>query len=201
MDDKRPKHNLGTVEGRVEKVKKSPLRKFAAVLFEEDLPSVGNSVVKEIVEPTIKDFLADILIGSIERAFYGRGRTSGSPRTNTNSLVRSSVYPQQGYTAYNQASNKPALPPSTPATMLNFEDITTMRSRSAATDLLERLRSAIVSYGNVSVCELYDILQMPDDLDFTYNYYGWTNLANVPIRANASGWWLDLPRPQPLRTN
>jgi len=62
------------VNGFVSNPKKSPMRKFADVFFEEDLNTVKDSLIKDVVIPTIKDFFADIFIGGIERMLYGRGR-------------------------------------------------------------------------------------------------------------------------------
>ena len=187
------------VSGFVSNPKKSPMRKFADVFFEEDLKTVKESLIREVVIPTIKGFLADIFIGGIERTLYGSsGRgTSNVGRTLTNSLVRSVT--STPYNDYTQAQRTQVI---NNQPRFSFRDVV-MRDRSSAEDLLRTLREAIDRYGNVSVAELYDALDATDEAgsDYMDNKWGWTNLDNVQIKRVNYGYWLDLPRPVALTNN
>lgn len=185
------------VNGFVSNPKKSPMRKFADVFIAEDLGTVKESLVQELIVPTIRNFIVDILVGGVEKLFLGEGRSRGySERTFTNSLVRSIT--TTPYNDYSAKSRQPAQ--SERVLRFSFRDVV-MRDRASAQDLLDTLRHAIATYGNVSVAELYDALDCTEEAgaDYMDNKWGWTNLDNVPIKRVASGYWLDLPKPVSLK--
>lgn len=195
-ENERPKYNIGKVSGFV--TKKSPWKKFTDTFFEEDLETVKKSLVREVIVPTIKGFLADIFIGGIERTLYGssgRGVNNGG-RTFSNSLVRTITTSQHDYTSH----SKGAAVIDETERKFTFKDVV-MSNRSSAQHLLDTLRQAIIDHHSVSVAELYDALDATDEagMDYTDNYWGWTNLDNVQIKRVSNGYWLDLPKPVSLK--
>ncbi len=199
VDQVVPRH-LKKVTGLVTEEEKSPVQKFINVLVEEDFRTVKRSLIQDVVIPTIRDFLADIFIGGIERTLYGgsgvrrHSRSSQTPSSYSSSLVRPDPVREPYYNMYgtNKAVQKPQL--ATKVSRFDFSDVV-MRDRASAQDLLDILRLAIAEQGYVTVGELYDALDKVDDLDFTDNYYGWRDLSGARIKRVFSGYWLDLPDP------
>lgn len=197
-DDVRRKHSLKKVAGFVAKKRRSPFKTFASVFFEEDLPTVKESLIKEVIIPTIKDFMADIFIGGIERTLYGGSSRRKSDRGYSNGLVRSSLDGYRDYTRNSVRRRSEEKERDERAEKFSFEDVV-MRDRASAQDLLDTLKAAITKYGNVSVSELYDTLDVTENVNFTDNYYGWTDLSAAQIRRVRNGYWIDLPKPVSLK--
>jgi hypothetical protein len=187
----REKHALRKVGGYAGELKKNAFQKFADVFFEEDLPTVKRSLIREVVIPTIKDFIADIFIGGVERTLYGTGsrtkRDYSSRVKNVSSASWRSYYDGKRDSSRTKDDDDD----------FSFKDVV-MRDRSSAQDLLDTLKEAIRDYKNVSVAELYEALDK-ESVNFTDNYYGWTDLSDATIRRVATGYWLDLPKPEQLR--
>ena len=199
---------LGKVDGFVSNPKKSPLKKFAEVFFEEDLNTVKRSIARDVIKPTIKGLAADILIGGIEQMFYGEsGRKSNyASRGITNSLVGSiSTTPYNDYTRSQTRSRSPQ--PIEEKPRLTYHVIP-MRDISSAQDFVNKLQSAVRDYNNISVSELYEALSeqwgevFEIDTDWNDCNWGWTNLDGLkPSRGYGGLWEVRMPDPVPLRNN
>ena len=190
----REQHHLRKVGGYSGELKKSPFKKFADVFFEEDLPTVRRDLLREVIIPTIKDFMADIFIGAVERTLYGS--SGSSRRKSSRRTMGSKRVSSPSYASYYEG--KIARDPEVPFDEdFTFKEIV-MRDRASATDLLKMMRDAIEEYGNISVAELYESLDK-ESLNFADNYYGWTDLSKAQIRRVNTGYRLDLPKPVQLR--
>ena len=197
----RVKHDIGKTNGRVGKHGSwfGKALKFVNDLLEEGIPNrIRRKCVQELGNG-VGNFAADAITDAMDRVSYGTLKKGPRPY---NSYYDSSVrtYPSQyPYYIGSQQAQAPARPEQSPE-HIDYEDVTTMRDRAAAVDLLERMRGAIRTYGNVSVCELFESVGLGDEsVPFTFNNYGWTNLDNIVIVRNAAGWWLDLPQARPLK--
>ena len=188
----RPKHDIGKVDGRIEH---KSFRKMANDVLEEGFPSLVRKGLTKIFGEGIGNFLADMVVEGAERTIYGsRKKGNGYSKSYYNYCGQPS-YMQWYSSSQTQAqTTQPAVQQTAPNPMsIDFQDVTTMRDRPAAVDLLDKLNMAIARYGNVSIAELFDALNF-SDYPFTYEYYGWKMpLTNVQIRRNAVGYWLDLP--------
>lgn len=193
--EKIERHVIKKVGGFVKK--KSPWKRFKDNFIEEDFPTVTKGLYNEFVRPTIKGFMADLVVGWAERTFgVGSYARKAVRRSVADSLVRDSLdYSSLSRDRVRRLSDSQARRDE--AKKFNLDDIV-MRDRASAQDLLDTLRETIREYGQVSVGELYDILDRTDS-DFTDNYYGWTDLNEVPIRRTATGYRLVLPEVKPLR--
>lgn len=205
---KRRPNPIGKVEGFVPNPKKSPLRKFADVFFEEDLNTVKKSIMKDIIKPTIKGMAADILIGGIERLFYGDSATKSNYVASgiKDSLVRSiSTSPYNDYTKAQRIRNTSQPDDDRPKVTYH---VLPMQDRSSAMDFVDKLKHAVRHYNNVSVAELYEALaaqwgeeEFYIDTDWQRdNKWGWTNLDSLtPTRGYGGLWEVRMPDPVPLK--
>lgn len=80
------------IPGLVQNPEPTVLKKVTNALIEEDLKTASTSVLDDILIPTVKNLMADMFVGVIERVFRGNSRkpaTGGGYYTNySNSLVR-----------------------------------------------------------------------------------------------------------------
>ena len=188
------------VKGLAKKRRKSPFKKFADVFFEEALSTVKQSLITEVIIPTIKDFLADIFIGGVERTLYG----SGSSRSKRSRKVSNSLVPVTSYNAYynsdrKRLTTKDKKEKKEDIETFTFEDIV-LRDRASAKDFLDDINARIVEYGNISIAEVYEALDEElVSVNFSENDYGWDKvLPNEIIVRVPNGFWLNLPKPVQL---
>lgn len=197
--EKLSKHPIKKVSGLVKDYKKSPFRKFTDVFFEEDIHTVKESLVREIVIPTIKNFMADIFIGGIERALFGESRGRRSPTTNYSSSLVRSITNISGYRDY--SSQQKQQQTNNVTKKFTLDDVV-MSDRASAEDLRLALIEEINTHGSVSVAQLYDSISDESDIgnmDFANNYYGWKNLDGLQIAHVGYGMYkLIFPKPVQL---
>ena len=71
-----------------------------------------------------------------------------------------------------------------------------IESRVEAIEVLERLTDLVEKYGTASVADFYDLLDL--DSNFVDQKWGWDNLSTARAQKVRGGYFLDLPRPEPL---
>lgn len=177
---------------------KSPFQKFLGIFLTDDLPGVRKHLLTDYVYPAAKDFVAGILFETIQRMFYGNGKSTST--TNYSNVSSSLVRTNTSKTNYANPSTLVTSVQTTPqqSQKISWDNIV-MKTHSQATQLVAELRDAIRRYDKVSVLQLYDSLEETDSLDVSDQYLGWTNLDSVPIVPFNGGFKVCLPKPEELR--
>lgn len=186
-DKKRP---TKIVTGKV-KTKKNEIRKFTDIFIAEDIRSVKDYVVHDILVPTVKKAFYDIIVGGLDMSLFG-GRGNGGRRT---------VYDKVSYTDFSSRSRRNderRHNDSRFKSVLDYDDIV-LDSRGDAEAVLSSLGDIMETYDGIcSVADLYDLVGETPPL--TANNYGWTNLRNAEIVRQRDGkYWLKMPKALPLR--
>lgn len=174
---------------------KVKLEKTFGNKLHDDLELEDNGVVKtfiwkEIIIPKLKDFVYELLTGSLEKKMYGttsRRRVGGGNRNETAS-----------YTRYYKSDSRPSHRDndSDSDRRLDYKDIL-FYERSDAEEILSTLCDLIDKYGEASIGDLYDAAGITPDDNFTKNsQYGWKNLSQATVRRVKEGYILDMPRPK-----
>lgn len=185
------KRQMKHVDGLVTDPEPTTLQKITKEFFEEDFSTVRKSVYTDIVKPTVKNLLADIFIGAIERAFFGSSKRSHTPTNYASSIVRTA----SGATNYQRASQQAAKEPE--KVKLGLNDIV-MRDRPSAQDLIDVLKGEIFDHGQVTIAELYETIADDNTVtstNFTDNYYGWKNLDDAYVKPHGHMYRVVLPKP------
>lgn len=171
------------VKGKVTTQKKSGGRKFFSNFISEDIASVKDYVLSDVILPAIKDTVADTITNSINLFLYGetRGRSSRSGSRGSS------------YTNYSGISNNRQQKVVRGRRGLDIDDII-LESRGEAEDVLDGLMDVLDNYRIVTVADLYDLIGL--QADYTSNKYGWTRLSTARVRPVPQGYLLDLPRPE-----
>lgn len=178
--------------------RKPPLsRRLRDTFIPQDVGSVLAYVWFDVLVPAAKDMLVDAGSEALHRSFYGEGGRAGR---------RSSRYGGTGSTGTFVNYNRPSTPfykRDEPRALSrraranhNFDDIL-IEKRVIADEVIDRLFDIISQYEQVTVADLYKIVDIePTPQDYKW---GWTDLRGAGVTRIPDGrYLLDLPRPEPL---
>ncbi len=182
------------LKGTVVVKKPSFVSRLKETFIAEDARDVGDYILWDILVPTIKRTIRDIIVGSADRVFLGTGVSSSS----------SNLYRERGVTYVRRtdygAGSRPTIKATNvkvetkPQSRINFglDDIIFDKYDDAAS-VLERLVDYLDTYGQVSVDEYFDLIGQ--SAPFTTQKWGWKSLSSASIVTVAGGYFIKLPKP------
>ena len=172
------------VHGTVKTRKKSQVRKFTDVFISEDVSNVKSYILMDVLVPTIKKAISDIVKDGIDMLL---GTGGPSSRTTNASKV--------SYRNYYDRRDNDRNPIRRTSSGYSYDDIV-LETRGEAEEVITAMDGLMDTYGIVSVADLYDLVGK--QCNYTDNKYGWTNIRNVePIRVR-DGYMLKLPKAMPI---
>ena len=187
----RSKEQNEVVEKKVEQIakgktkKKSEVKKFADTFIAEDITSVKDYILMEVLLPAAKKAISDIVTNGIDMILYGETRTKSKSRES-----------RVSYTKYYDRDRDYDRPSRTRGRYgYDYDDII-LDTRKEAEEVLDRMDDLIDNYGMVSVADLYDLVGVSGN--YTDNKYGWTNLRNADVQRVRDGYLLKLPKALPF---
>lgn len=173
------------VQGKVKK--KNDIRKFTDNFISEDAQTIKSYIVMDILIPTFRNTVLDIITGTAEKIFGGDDRRR---RRSTADRVSYINYSDR----YRERDRRPS--DSIRRSACDFDDII-VDSRGEAEEVLAQLDAMIETYKVARVSDLYDLVGVTGP--HTANRYGWTNLRNAEaVRLRDGGYLLKLPRAIPI---
>jgi len=203
------RHVKKVVTGKVIEKKKSFSKKLAEMLTHDegsDMNSVVSYVIQDILLPSAKALVYDIITGGVEMKLFGTssGKRSRSSRSRDGSSGKT-------YTSYDSISSgrnrgrdrdrddddRKANAERNRARH-NFDDIV-IKDRGDAEEVIDQLIELVdSSYGVASVADLYEMLGIPSS--FTDNKFGWEDLTprNAYAKRGRDGFILILPKPKAI---
>jgi hypothetical protein len=163
----------------------------------DDTQTVGQYLMFDVVVPTVKALVVDLVSQGLERKFYGdgRGRSSGV-RTNYSTQFNkptASSYP--GKPTSSAGSNGRREMSERARAAHDFQEII-IGDRGEAERVLDTLQEAINEAGFVSVGNLLMLVGITPA--FTDEKYGWFELGRASTVRVREGYQLDMPRPVQL---
>lgn len=172
------------VKGTVKTRKKSEIRKFTDIFVAEDVGEVKTYLVRDLLIPSIKNTILDLIIEGATIIFKGEsGRSKKRPNSE---YVSYRSYSEKDYRDDRYRSETRS------RSSYGFDDII-LESRGEAEEVLTRMDELIETYGFVTVADLYDLVGK--SCSYTDNKYGWTNLRNAEtVRVRGGDYMLRLPR-------
>lgn len=174
------------VHGKV-KVKKNNTRKLTDIFISEDAANVKNYILMDVIVPSIKKALYDLVVGTLDMSLYG-GR-GGSKRPTSDKV---------SYRDYNGVSRRDDRSYGRTRTTsgYSYDDIV-LETRGEAESVITRMDEIMEEYDQVRVADLYDLVGITGD--YTDNKYGWTNIRNARVVRNRDGYKIEMPRAIPLK--
>lgn len=169
------------VHGKV-KTKRNNTRKLTDVFITEDVSNVKDYVLFDVVVPSIKKALYDLVVGALDMTLFG-GRGNSDKRYISDKI---------SYKDYNGISRRNDSRRSEPrGRSYSYDDIV-LETRGEAESVLSRMDEIIDEYGEVRVADLYDLVGITGE--YTDNKYGWTNIHNAKAVRTRDGYRLEMPR-------
>lgn len=190
------------IQGEVVKRKKPVGRRIRETFTTDDAQSVGQFVLMDVIVPTVKDLIFEIVTQSLSRTMYGAvghraiNRLAQGPRAqHTPGFVQYNVMskPQQA-----GPGNLRAMAPDGPATSARGQSVHSFdelvfTNRGEADFVLERLMDVLRDYQVVVVSELYDLIGRPST--HADHKWGWFSLMGAGVHQINGGYVLTLPKP------
>lgn len=180
------------VEGVVVTRKQPWYKRFARNMVADDAQSIGDWVLQEVIVPSVKNLISDMVKGTTDRALYGTSRARRREVGDRGSLR----------TRYDRMSDEPE-----PRRMLSREDRArhnfdqvVLESRSEADRVIDQMISRARKFNVVTVSDLYDFVGVTGS--YADRNHGWTaeRLERyADVRQVRGGFLLDLPETEPIR--
>lgn len=167
--------------------KKSEVKKFADVFIAEDVTSVKDYIVNEVLIPAAKKAISDIITNGIDMILYGETRGKDRRRDGGSRVSYTKYYERDRDRDYDRTRTR--------RSVYDYDDII-LDTRREAEEVLNRMDDLIDNYGMVSVADLYDLVGITGN--YTDNKYGWTNLRNAEVRRTRDGYLIKLPKALPF---
>ena len=173
------------VRGKV-KTKNNEVRKWTDIFFSDDTANVGNYILMDVLVPSIKKAIYDIVVNSLDMSLFGGrggGKRSGDKISYTaysNSSRRDRD--ERSYRSYSSADR-------------GYQDII-FETRADAKDVLDSMDEIMETYDRVRVADMFDLAGLT--CEHTLNNYGWTDIRSAKIVPAADGYRIKMPRALPL---
>lgn len=175
------------VSGKVTTVKKSGLKKFMNNVVNEDVPKVKEYIISDVLIPSIKKAISDIVRNGIDMFLYGADSGKNKNRTTASRVSYGGFYDSPRSTDRRYASTRSAY---------DFED-PLFETRGDAEIVLSQMDDIIERYRVVKISDLYDLAGIS-----TYNYclsnYGWTDLRSASVQRVSDGYVIKFPKAMPI---
>ena len=158
----------------------------------ETAAGVWEYVLNQVLLPSLKDTLYDVISGGSSRALFGAGgaRERGGPRTNYSRYSRPGMAPSNPYT-------QTRTPSSHGRVSKNSEEVV-LETRDQADAVLDALREIVKVYNQASVGDMLELCDI--ESVFTDGQWGWTDreIVNARIMPDRNGFVLRMPPTVPI---
>ena len=170
--------------------RESTARKVVGEIIREDARSVGETVLWDVVIPTVKNLISDTVTRGIESMLYGG---DSRPRS------RNSYSDYSGYSRPKGNRDRPterrdrrsARHAEPERNEIIFD------SRSDANDVIDRMSDLIDQYGQASLADLNALIGASSN--FIDDNWGWTDMGSFDVRQVRDGFMLTHDEPQSLK--
>lgn len=185
---KEKKEIVSVAKARIKR--ESTAKKVVGEIIREDARSVGETVLWDVIIPTVKNLISDTVTRGIESMLYGG---DSRPRS------RSSYSDYSGYSRPKGTRDRPAerreRRSARHAEPERNEII--FDTRSDANDVIDRMSDLIDQYGQVSLADLNALIGASSN--FIDDNWGWTDMGSFDVRQVRDGFMLTHDEPQSLK--
>lgn len=169
--------------------RESTARKVVGEIIKEDARSVGETVLWDVIIPTVKNLISDTVTRSIDSMLYGDSR----PRS------RNNYSDYSGYSRPKGSRDRPverrerrsARQAEPERNEIIFD------TRSDANDVIDRMSDIIDQYGQASLADLNALIGASSN--FIDDNWGWTDMGSFNVRQVRDGFMLTHDEPQSLK--
>lgn len=179
--------------GKIVKREKGIGAKLSETFLEDDARSVGSYIFWDILIPSAKNLIADMVTKSIDMFFWGGDSRSDNRtyRERNRSYVNYGSYSDhrpkrdRDRYSYSAADRKPR------SARMTFDDII-FDNRQEAENVLSIMIDHLDQYDEVTVADFYDLIGF--DSTYTDRDWGWDNLGSSYVDRVRNGYIIRFPR-------
>ena len=153
--------------GSVKTKKKTGLRKLTESVVSENASEVKGYLLSDVLIPALKKLVFDIISDGSSMFLFGKSSRAGGGR-HSGSYI--------SYTSYSNKDREQGRYSTATRTRFNYDELI-FPSRGEAEAALMQMEDVIARYGFVTVCDLYDMVDLT--APYTSQKYGWTNIRNA----------------------
>ena len=165
--------------------KKNDIQRLAGDFIAEDVHSVKDYIIQEVLLPAAKKVISEMVSSGIDMLLYGESKPKNRDRRDS----------RVSYTKYYERERDYERGTRTRVRGYDYDDII-LDTRREAEEVLDRMQDLIDTYGMVSVADLYDLVGINGS--YTDNKYGWTHLRSADVQRVRDGYLLKLPKALPF---
>ena len=166
--------------------KKSFGEKVKEIFIGEDIQNVGDYILKEVVVPTIKNTIVDIIQNGISLLIFGESSGS-SKRRKEGQYVSYGSYSSGSFRDRRRDDRKDNYYTSRGDYIFEGPN-----AKKDAQDVLNYMIDMIDMYGDCSVGNYYELIGAPSN--YQDRKWGWKDLRYADVRmARGGGYYIDLP--------
>ena len=183
------------IVGTAKKKEESKVRKAFENFIGEDLGNIKDYVIHDVIFPTVKRTILDMIASFLGESGYYRGIGGVNARRAGGKQV---IDYQQYWTSgkIGIAPSRCHPPQSAPAAAYGFQPVT-FGSRADAQTVLDLLNDRIYEYGCATVADMYDLSEISST--FIDQSWGWSDVRGARIRPTRDGFLLEMPNVEWLR--
>ena len=157
--------------------KKTEVEKIAT-----DISSVKSTVISDIVIPTVKQLISEMIKTSVDMLLFHEVRRDDRRPTASKISYNSYYDDRSRYTTPNATRNA-----------YDYDDVV-FQTRGDAESVLGAMEEIVDQFDIVSIADFYELSDIPNP-NFTTTKYGWTNLRTAEvIRLRGGGYAIKFPR-------
>ena len=190
LSSQKKKQITKVTKGTVRTKKKNEMSKLGNMFISEDASKVKSYILMDVLVPTIKKAISDIVKNGVDMILYGEAGQN-KKRTYASTVSYRDYYDNgsRSVSRFDDPSRARA------RAGYSFDDVI-LETRGEAEEVLSSMDELIEMYGYVSVADMYDLVGIT--CEYTDNKYGWKNIRTAePVRVR-DGYMLKLPRALPL---
>lgn len=170
------------VTGNVKQRKKTGLSRAASTFMPGDVDSVKSYILMDVLVPSIKRAVSDIVCNGINMLLGEPTRGKGG-----NSAGAKVSYRQY----YRDPDERRDYARPRAQAQYSYDDII-FDNRGDAEEVLYRMEELLERFEVVSVADLFDMAGI--SCNYTDNKYGWTDLRSAHVERVRDGYIINLPR-------
>lgn len=171
------------ISGTARTKKKSEFSKFANTFISEDIQSVKDYILMDVLVPAVKKAISDVVTNGIDMILYGESGSKRSSSTASKISYRS-YYDRPNDREHHRSSG------------FDYDDIL-LDSRGEAESILDRMDELISTYHVVSVADFYELADITNE-NYMNNKYGWKDIRSAKIVRTRDGYMIRMPRALPI---
>lgn len=170
--------------------RESTARKVVGEIIREDARSVGETVLWDVIIPTVKNLISDTVTRGIESMLYGG---DSRPRSRTSYSDYSGYSRPKGNRdrSTDRRERRSARQAEPERNEIIFD------SRSDANNVVDRMSDIIDQYGQASLADLNALIGASSN--FIDDNWGWTDMGSFNVRQVRDGFMLTHDEPQSLK--